>query len=69
MNPIGLLFVAVGLFAAAGGIFDWEWFMNHHKARLRCSILTRTGARIFYVVLGLGLLVLGVLITMEVIQN
>jgi len=69
MNPVGLLIVAGGLFGMAGGIFDWEWFMNHRKARFMCTILTRTGARIFYVVLGLGLVVLGTLITMGVMQE
>jgi hypothetical protein len=69
MNPLGLLLVAAGLFGAAGGIFDWEWFMNSHKARFMSTILTRTGARIFYVILGLGIVVLGTLITMGVIQE
>ena len=69
MNPVGLLIVAAGLFGVAGGIFNWEWFMNHHKARFMCTILTRTGARIFYVVLGLGLVVLGILITMGIVQD
>jgi len=69
MSPLGFLIVAAGLFAAAGGIYDWEWFMNHRKARLLCSILTRTGARIFYILLGVGLVVIGTLITIGVIQD
>lgn len=69
MNPIGLLIAAAGLFSAAGGILDWEWFMNHHKARFMTNILTRTGARIFYILLGLGLVVLGVLIAMGIIKD
>jgi hypothetical protein len=69
MNPLGLLIVTPGLFCAAGGIFNWEWFMNHRKARFICAMLTRTGARIFYVLLGLGLVVLGTLITVGIVQD
>jgi hypothetical protein len=69
MNPFGLLIVAAGLFGMAGGVFDWDWFMNHRKARFMCAILSRNGARIFYVLLGLGLVVLGTLLTTGVIQD
>ena len=69
MNPWGLIIVAAGLFSAAGGAFDWEWFMNHHKARFMSAILTRPGARVFYVVLGIALAVLGILMTMGAIHD
>ena len=69
MNPIGILIVIAGLFSVAGGAMDWEWFMNHRKARFLCTILSRTGARIFYVVLGLGIAVLGVLVTMGIVSD
>jgi len=42
--------------------------MNNHKARFMSAILTRTGARGFYVILGLGLAVVGVLACMGVID-
>ncbi|MEM9818618.1 MAG: immunity 17 family protein [Cyanobacteria bacterium P01_A01_bin.123] len=67
MDPAGLILVAVGLFSAAGDILNWEWFMNHRKARFMCAILTRTGARIFYVILGLGIAVAGALLTLGII--
>ena len=69
MNPFGLLIVAGGLFSMAGGVLDWDWFMNHRKARFMCAILTRNGARIFYVLLGLGLAIFGGLLTAGVIQD
>lgn len=53
--------MAVGLVAAAGGVYGWGWFMNNSKARFVSMVLTRTGARIFYVVLGVGLALLGAL--------
>jgi Immunity protein 17 len=69
MNPLGLLMAAAGVFAVAGGIFDWEWFMNHRKARFLSRLITRTGARVFYIVLGLGIVLLGALMTFGVIQD
>ena len=60
MNLLGLLFVGAGLFAMAGTLFNWDWFMNHPKARFMVRILTRKGARIFYSCLGLGLFIYGI---------
>jgi hypothetical protein len=69
MNVWGLVFVAAGAFTVAGGAMDWEWFMNHHKARFICSVLGRNGARVFYVLFGMAFVVLGVLLGMGIIQN
>jgi hypothetical protein len=62
----GLVVTAVGLFAAAGGIYGWGWFMNNSKARFVSMVLTPTGARIFYVVLGVGLALVGALVFLGV---
>lgn len=69
MNPIGLFIVAAGLFSLAGGVYNWEWFMNHRKARFMSTILSRTGARIFYVILGLVLVGFGILITLGIVRD
>ena len=61
MIPVGLIFVALGMFAMCGAIFDRDSFMNGRKARFFVTILTRTGARIFCVFLGSGLMVFGIL--------
>ncbi len=68
MKPVGLIFVAAGAFSILGAIYNWEWFMNARKARFMVNILTRNGARIFYGILGLALVVLGVLATMGIID-
>jgi predicted small integral membrane protein len=68
MNPVGLILVAAGVFSMLGAICNWEWFMNARKARFMVKILTRNGARIFYGILGLALVVLGVLATMGIID-
>ena len=69
MNPVGLLIVAVGLFSVGSGIFNWEWAMTNRQARLLSRMITRTGARAFYVVLGVGLVVVGTLMTIGVIAS
>ena len=69
MNPLGLLIVAAGLVTAAGGVFNWEWFMNNRRARLLSKIITRSGARVLYVVLGVGFVITGTLMTIGVIEN
>jgi len=68
MNPLGLFFMAVGAFAVAGSVFNWDFFLNARKARFVVAVLTRTGARIFYAALGLALLTLGTLATCGVID-
>lgn len=65
----GLLFLACGIFTLCGAGFDWEWFMNHRKAQVMCSIFGRTGARIFYGILGSGLVVFGALLATGMIQD
>jgi hypothetical protein len=65
----GLLVVACGAFTVCGAANDWEWFMNHHKARLWLAMFGRTGTRIFYGILGSVLVVMGVLIALGLIKN
>ncbi len=66
---MNIIFILVGLFAIAGAIFNWDWFMNSRKARFIVKIFTRTGARIFYLFLGSGIIVLGILFQFGVIKN
>lgn len=61
MKLWGLFFAAVGAFSVCAGVCNWEWFMNARKARFIVKVFGRTGARIFYGLLGAGLIVLGVL--------
>ena len=68
-EPLGLLLVLAGLFAIAGGVFDWEWFMSSRKARTLVKFLGRGGARIFYCLLGSAITILGLLITFGIIVS
>ena len=68
MDITGLVLVAAGAFSITGAIFNWDWFMNARKARFIVKIFTRNGARIFYGILGLAIVVLGALITIGIIN-
>ena len=69
MSLFGFIIVGAGLFAIAGAVFDWDFFMESRKARLFTTLLGRTGARAFYALLGIALLVLGALMAAGIIQE
>ncbi len=58
-----IILILVGLFTIAGGVFDWEWVMGHWKSRLFVKMCGRNGARVLYVVFGLGVAGLGIFIS------
>jgi immunity protein 17 of polymorphic toxin system len=66
---MGWLFAGCGAFAICGAAFDWDWFMNNHKARLFVILLGRRGARLVYGFLGSGLVVLGALMATGLLQE
>jgi hypothetical protein len=51
------------------GAFDWDWSMNHAKARSVCSMCGRGGARIFYIVIESAFVVFGVLFAAGVMRD
>ncbi len=67
MNYISLVVVFAGLFAVVCAAMDFDWFMEHRKARLIVKLFTRNGARIFYVIAGLLLSAVGVLLFLGII--
>jgi endoglycosylceramidase len=69
MNASGLIFVAAGIFSICGAAFDWDWFINSYKARFFVTIFGRTGARIFYGLLGIVIVVMGLLMMLDVLYN
>lgn len=56
-----ILIILVGLFSILGGILNWYWFMNNWRARFFVNTFGRNGARLFYIGLGIFLVVLGVI--------
>jgi hypothetical protein len=69
MNPVGLIFVAAGLFSICGAAFDWDFFINSRKTQFFVSIFGRNGARIVYGILGRVIVVMGALITLGILKN
>ena len=55
----GSIAIVFGLFTICAAALDWEWFMNHRKARFLIGFIGRPGARVFYTLLGLVLIVGG----------
>ncbi len=51
----GLVLALAGPFAVSGAVFDWNWFMNHRKARRFVWLIGRPATRFFYALLGGGL--------------
>src|SRR5262245_31562174 len=47
--------VVGGPFAIAGAIFNWEWFFADEAARPLVDRYGRTGARLYYIVVGVVL--------------
>jgi len=49
----GLVILLAGLFSIVCAAFDFDWFMNNHRASLFVKLFKRNGARVFYIVLGI----------------
>ncbi|MDR2968643.1 MAG: immunity 17 family protein [Tannerellaceae bacterium] len=54
------LFVFLGFLSITAALFNFEWYFRTSSARTFVNILGRSGARIFYGLLGLALIVCGV---------
>ena len=63
-----IFFMAAGLFSIVCALFDWDWFMTARRVRFVVRVFGRNGARIFYVLLGLGIMVFGALGMMGVVE-
>jgi hypothetical protein len=55
----GSFLVFGGLFGLAGSILNWPWFFADRKARPIVRTFGRTGARIFYGILGVLMMLMG----------
>ena len=59
---VGAVAICIGLFALLSAIFNWDWSYRLWKARWAEARFGRRGARVFYVILGLAMIALGVAI-------
>jgi hypothetical protein len=55
-----LFCVACGLYCVVGGASGGDWFMRGRKIEAAAAVLGRRGARLFYLVLGLAAVAVGV---------
>ncbi len=58
----GIVILLAGLFSIVCAAFDFDWFMNNRRASLFVKLFTRNGARVFCIVLGIVLCIMGVAI-------
>lgn len=54
------VFVLVGILSIMASIFNWEWFFTAHNSQFIVRNLGRNWARIFYALLGIGMIAAGV---------
>lgn len=59
MNSTTVICLLAGLFSIIAAALNLNFFMESRKARLFVKLFTRNGARIFYVILGIVVIVLG----------
>lgn len=59
---LGFIAMLVGLFCAFCAYKDYDWFMNNRKARLFVTLFGRSGARFFYIIFGVIIVVLGIVV-------
>ena len=62
MNPAGFILIAIGLFTLTGGLFNWNWFMHTRRAAALARTIRPAGARIFYILLGILVILFGLLL-------
>lgn len=55
---ISIVLIGAGIFSILGGVFNWDFFFNNRKAELWVRIFKRNGARVFYVLIGILVIVL-----------
>ena len=56
-----VLFIALGLFSVVSAIFNFDWYFQTSGAMTFVRWFGRRGARVFYALLGLGLIACGTL--------
>ena len=56
-----VLFIALGLFSIVSAIFNLDWYFKTSGAMTFVNWFGRGGARVFYALLGVGLIACGVL--------
>lgn len=56
-----IIIIACGIFSLLGAVNNWDWFFNNYKAQPFVKMIGRTGARIFYGILGAFIIIIGIM--------
>jgi len=57
-----IMIILCGLFSFCGGYFGWSFFVNNYKFKTFEKIFGENGAKNFYMILGVILIVMGIFI-------
>lgn len=63
------VFVLVGILSILASVFNWEWFFTAHNSQFIVRNLGRNKARIFYALLGIGMIAAGVYFFLSVQES
>lgn len=55
-----ILFVLAGIFSVLASVKNWDWYFNNRKAKPFVRLFGRTGARIFYTLIGIFIMGIGI---------
>ena len=54
------VFVLVGILALLASVFNWDWFFTAQNSQVIVKALGRNRSRVFYALLGIGMIAAGV---------
>lgn len=57
-----IIFVLAGAFSLLSSVKNFDWFFSNSKAKPFVKIFGRNGARIFYSILGIFMIILGLVL-------
>jgi hypothetical protein len=63
---IGWVFIVVALSTIGLVMYRWNWLMKSHRVRFMVKLFKEPGAKIFYVLVGFALMVIGSLLVTDV---
>jgi hypothetical protein len=65
MTVYGIVIILCGIFSIVCAAFNFNWFINNNRAKLFVKVFKRNGARIFYIILGIILCLLGFVLLIQ----
>ena len=69
MRNMGIVIMAAGALVITAGIFQWKWFMNTRRAKFFLNKFGEKGVRIFYIISGSIVMILGLLAVVGIIKE